>query len=195
MIFPSLVAHTEALPEIASKWPISDLLSFEILSSVWGHVLIQFIFQICLFFAVEEESWYTEPAYDVTGVDVSSDQNTVLFLFTLFVYISLSMILAVGPPFRKYVWTNGKLNSFYHHSFLRLVPYLVCFILLTAFSLFLLFITVDSISVYFSMRQIGNSYRFTILLVVSIYFIVAYIWEQVCNRCLRGFINRFILVI
>jgi hypothetical protein len=101
------VAHTEALREIAPKWPISDLLSIEMLSSVGGHVLIQFIFQISLFFAVRVYSWYTEPAYDVTGEDVTSDENTSLFLFANFIYITTSMILAVGPPFRKYVWTNS----------------------------------------------------------------------------------------
>lgn len=90
---------------ISSKFPVSELFSLEVLSSFIGHTLIQLGFQAFIFFNLRTRPWYVLiPAED--DEYVISYENTVLFYFCNFVYISLSWILSTGPPFKKHAYTN-----------------------------------------------------------------------------------------
>jgi cation-transporting ATPase 13A2 len=50
---------------------------------------------------------YKPPEVDLENTNIENSQNTALFLFSCFQYILMSVVLSVGPPFRKPMLSNG----------------------------------------------------------------------------------------
>lgn len=54
---------------------------------------------------------YKPPEVDLENTNIENSENTALFLFSCFQYILMSIVLSVGPPFRKPMLSNSKCAS------------------------------------------------------------------------------------
>lgn len=50
---------------------------------------------------------FRPPQVDLENTNIENSENTALFLFSCFQYILISVVLSVGPPFRKPMTSNG----------------------------------------------------------------------------------------
>ncbi|KAF9125309.1 hypothetical protein BGX30_000523 [Mortierella sp. GBA39] len=92
LILPIAVfmGRTEAFPVLHPKRPTANLVSKKVLTSLIGQILIQSLFQGCLFVVVRHQPWYTPPDYDPAEKNI--DCPFVLITVTL-VLTSAIMVL------------------------------------------------------------------------------------------------------
>lgn len=92
--------------KLVTKRPTANLVSPKILIPLLCQIFVLALFQIGLWLQVKKEPWYVEP---VPGGDdeVKLSDNTVLFLFSNFQYILMSVVLSVGPPYREPISKNN----------------------------------------------------------------------------------------
>ncbi|CEP11235.1 hypothetical protein [Parasitella parasitica] len=111
LILPIAVymGHTAAWPFLDRKRPTASLVSKKVLTSLIGQILINSSFQFLSYWAVHQQSWYTPPVFDPNGENIECLENTVLFLISSYQYMLIAVVFSVGPPYRKPLWTNGKL--------------------------------------------------------------------------------------
>lgn len=131
LILPLAIFMSWSKPyeKLVTKRPTANLVSPKILIPLIYHILVTLIFQLIVWFSVQTESWYQKP---IPGGDdeVKSSDNTVLFFFTNFQYILISVLLSVGPPYRE--------------SMIKNHPYIFNLIMATLLSIALFFIDTDS---------------------------------------------------
>ncbi|KAG0284884.1 hypothetical protein BGZ96_010787 [Linnemannia gamsii] len=108
LILPIAVfmGRTEAYPVLSPKRPTANLVSKKVLTSLIGQILIQSLFQGCLFVIVRHQPWYTPPDYDPAEKNIDCIENTVLFLLSCFQYLLVAIVFSVGPPYRKPMSSN-----------------------------------------------------------------------------------------
>ncbi|CEG69341.1 hypothetical protein RMATCC62417_05429 [Rhizopus microsporus] len=111
LILPIAVymGYTGAWPHLYHKRPTASLVSKKVLVSLIGQIVITSGFQMIAYWAVHQQSWYKEPIFDPDGENITCFENTVLFLISSFQYILVAVVFSVGPPYRKPLWTNGRL--------------------------------------------------------------------------------------
>ncbi|ODV98495.1 hypothetical protein PACTADRAFT_184935 [Pachysolen tannophilus NRRL Y-2460] len=99
------MSWSEPFPKLFVKRPTANLISPKILIPLVCNILLLMAFQIFIWLFAQSEPWYIKP---VPGGDdaVDSTDNTVLFEFSNYQYIIAAVVLAVGPPYRKPVFTN-----------------------------------------------------------------------------------------
>lgn len=107
LILPLAIFMSWSKPhdKLIAKRPSANLVSMKILSGLVFNILILLIFQLIIWNWVQTEPWYVKP---VPGDDenVKSFDNSVLFLFTNFQYILISILLTEGPPYRQPLYEN-----------------------------------------------------------------------------------------
>ncbi|KAF9147252.1 hypothetical protein BG015_011143 [Linnemannia schmuckeri] len=108
LILPIAVfmGRTQAYPVLSPKRPTANLVSKKVLTSLIGQILIQSLFQGCLFVIVRHQPWYTPPDYDPAEKNIDCIENTVLFLLSCFQYLLVAIVFSVGPPYRKPMSSN-----------------------------------------------------------------------------------------
>ncbi|CAN3376596.1 hypothetical protein DIURU_002655 [Diutina rugosa] len=138
--------------KLVTKRPTANLVSPKILIPLLCQIFVLALFQIGLWLQVKKEPWYVEP---VPGGDdeVKSSDNTVLFLFSNFQYILMSVVLSVGPPYREPISKN--------------TPYLINLVVSTLISIALF--AVDGNSKTGDLMQLTNLSRgfYWLLLVMA----------------------------
>jgi len=99
------MAYTRAYEYLAPKLPAGALISFPVISSVVGQLVIQGGFQVLSYLLLVSTDFYRSTESEVENPEPSYE-NTVLFLVSssqlLFVCISFS----IGPPFRETAFKN-----------------------------------------------------------------------------------------
>lgn len=111
LILPIAVymGHTDAWPQLHRKRPTASLVSKKVLTSLIGQIVINSSFQLISYWAVHRQSWYKAPVFDPDGENIMCLENTVLFLVSSYQYMLIAVVFSVGPPYRKPLWTNGRL--------------------------------------------------------------------------------------
>jgi cation-transporting ATPase 13A3/4/5 len=108
LILPVAVAmgRSGSYHKIYHKAPTSNLVSFKVLVSLIGQIIIQILFQFHIFFWGRRQSWYETPEQKGDGKTILSYENTLLFYVSCFQYIVGALVFSVGPPYRQPITTN-----------------------------------------------------------------------------------------
>ncbi|ORX61100.1 hypothetical protein BCR36DRAFT_408082 [Piromyces finnis] len=108
LILPIAVAmgRSGSYHKIYHKAPTSNLVSFKVLVSLIGQIVIQMIFQFHIFFWTKKQTWYEAPEQKGDGKTVLCYENTLLFYISCFQYIVGALVYSVGPPYRQPITTN-----------------------------------------------------------------------------------------
>lgn len=108
LILPIAVfmGRTEAFPVLNPKRPTANLVSKKVLTSLIGHILIQFTFQGIIFTTVRRQEWYKPPVYHRGEKNIECFENTAMFLLSCFQYLLVAVVFSVGPPYRKPMASN-----------------------------------------------------------------------------------------
>ena len=130
------MALTSAYEAIVIRRPIGSLMSPRVIISLLGQIILQLIFQVIIFVILRTQSWFVPLVPDPDSSNYYCYENTTLFLFSIFQYISGSVVFSVGKPFRKPLYTNGgHLFPPAPSSLLcRLTPLLCCLYLRVVFA-------------------------------------------------------------
>jgi len=107
-LFVFVVGRSLPYPVLHVKRPPASLVSKKMLSSLIGLIIIQIIFQMIIFYWVQNQSFYTPFEADPNVKDVSCYENTVVFLLSCFQYILVAVVISVGPPYREKMIKNCK---------------------------------------------------------------------------------------
>ncbi|KAJ5095152.1 cation-transporting ATPase [Penicillium argentinense] len=99
---------TGPYPTLSRKRPTADLVSRKVLTPLLGQISLVVLSQLVIFETVQKQPWYLPPHLDLEKSNIVNSQNTSLFLFSCFQYILTSIVLSVGPPFRRPMTQNGK---------------------------------------------------------------------------------------
>jgi len=114
LILPLAVAmgRSKSYQKIHPKAPSANLISFKVLVSLLGQVVIQMIFQFYIFIWSKRQPWYEAPEDTSDGETVYCVENTVLFYVSCFQYVASALVFSVGPPYRQPVIKNYLLILF-----------------------------------------------------------------------------------
>ncbi|KAI5969729.1 hypothetical protein CANMA_001191 [Candida margitis] len=158
------MSWSKPYPKLALKRPTANLVSPKILIPLVCNILLLLLFQMLTWSWVKKEPWYIKP---VPGNDdeVSSSDNTVLFLFSNFQYILIAVILNQGPPYRAPIQKN--------------VPFLLNLVAALALSTALFFVNVDSsFGDLMQLTRLGSYFYYYILLLAGLNFVLMVLGEK-----------------
>ncbi|OOF92274.1 hypothetical protein ASPCADRAFT_210710 [Aspergillus carbonarius ITEM 5010] len=102
---------TNPYPVLSQKRPTADLVSRKVLVPLLGQIAICVLTQLVAFQTVQLQPWFQPPRIDLDESNIENSENTVLFLVSSFQYILSSVVLSVGPPFRKPMSSNKPFLS------------------------------------------------------------------------------------
>ncbi|EHA22475.1 hypothetical protein ASPNIDRAFT_214148, partial [Aspergillus niger ATCC 1015] len=102
---------TKPNPVLSRKRPTADLVSRKVLIPLLGQITICIVTQLIAFETVKSQPWFQPPQLDLEESNIENSENTVLFLLSCFQYILSSVVLSVGPPFRRPMSSNKPFLS------------------------------------------------------------------------------------
>ena len=82
--------------------------------SLGVHVILIISFQMAAELYLWKQEWYI-PHVPKNDKDRACHDNYAVFAVSVFQLISLAFIFSKGPPYRKPIYTNCKLNSIFTH--------------------------------------------------------------------------------
>ncbi|KAL4902464.1 hypothetical protein BDW74DRAFT_158641 [Aspergillus multicolor] len=97
---------TDPYDILSRKRPTADLVSRKVLTPLIGQIILTVIVQLLAYKSVQSEPWFKAPNVNLGEDNIENSENTVLFLTSSFQYILASVILSVGPPYRKPMRSN-----------------------------------------------------------------------------------------
>lgn len=170
LILPLAIFQSWSKPseKIIIKRPTANLVSAKILITLVFNILTLLIFQVLLWKLIQTESWYERP---VPGDDenVKSYDNSVLFLFSNFQYILISLLLTEGKPYREPIHKNRP----------YLINVTICILLSS------LLFTIDSNSGFGNVFQVVNL-PVKYYLIIWAFSLVNWLVMQTLNKYVYG---------
>ncbi|CAO3644376.1 unnamed protein product [Cunninghamella echinulata] len=166
LILPIAVymGYTEAWPHLYHKRPTASLVSKKVLTSLFGHIIINSGFQLIGYWVVHQQSWYTPPEFDPDGENISCYENTVLFLISSYQYILVAVVFSVGPPYRQPLYTNGR--------------FMLTLVILVMFTTLCLLFPNDFLMDMLELELLPFGFRVCLLFLVTINFSIGWIYEK-----------------
>ncbi|KAL2813331.1 hypothetical protein BDW59DRAFT_154862 [Aspergillus cavernicola] len=116
---------TAPYPILSRKRPTADLVSRKVLTPLLGQITISILTQLVAYKWVQTQPWFKAPNPDLGEDNIENSENTVLFLISSLQYILASIVLSIGPPFRKPMSSN--------------MPFLTVIVIDLIFSCYMLF--------------------------------------------------------
>lgn len=109
---------------------------------------------------------YTPPVIDPDELDITSYENTSLFLLSSFQYILVAAVFCVGPPYRKPLYTNRWL--------------VLALVALSGFSLYTLFMPTTSFTFrLLEFIELPHEFHLELLLLIIANVGLSWAFEQV----------------
>lgn len=165
------MAWTHASSKLASRLPLRRLVGVPVIMSLVGQILIQVIFVVLAVGMLMWASFYIPYHADTTKDRYDPDalrgyENTVVFLVSIFQYITTSAVLAMGRPWRKHIFTN--------------VMYTTILVTLTSLSIILLLAPqwIYVISNWLSIVDLEFAFRLKLAGLVAVNCLVTYSYEK-----------------
>ncbi|GAA94241.1 uncharacterized protein L969DRAFT_86359 [Mixia osmundae IAM 14324] len=158
------MGRTAPYPRIHPKRPTANLISKKVLTSLIGQMIITTAFQFGVFFYVRAQPWYRPPKINPDVLKTKNDENSALFLLSSFQYIIVAVIFCVGPPYRQPIHTNVLL--------------LVTIVILSAFSLFAMFVEHGKIYKLLDLVHFPREFHLELLLLVILNALFSWVWEH-----------------
>jgi cation-transporting ATPase 13A3/4/5 len=170
-ILMSRYAPSKAL---VARQPTAKLISPDILTAILGHIAIQALVQVFVYFV------YAAPLavnWDVpfTGEDPNTyhPSTSVMFLFSAFLYIGTALIFSAGRPFRERVYWP-------------FVMYAMVGLLAT---LSILAFRMQRLEDWLDLTFVPTSTRLGIAVAGGVYFAIAFVFDQLMVSPLAAFIG------
>ena len=119
------MGYTGPYHRLVMQRPLGTLAGVHVMLSLALHTILLIIFQISALKYLQNQSWFVtlvitmvilllwlhryEPIQpDVNSGNILSSENTVLFQFSIFQYVSLAVAMSTAAPYRKPLYTNSK---------------------------------------------------------------------------------------
>ena len=109
IIFPLewFLAMTKPYSRLTHHYPVADLISFPVMTSILIHSLIVFAFQFGGYRILKNHyGWENICDFDDNDSPLPCHENTIYFLISLFQYLGLAIAFFVSKPFRQHIYTN-----------------------------------------------------------------------------------------
>jgi cation-transporting ATPase 13A3/4/5 len=110
------MSYTRPHDILSRKKPIARLISWPVLISIVGQIIIIAWTQIVMYAITVQQDWYVdllELNSEVEDYDESLTYScAAVFIFSIFQYIGTVIAFSVGKPFRKEFWTNWSFCFF-----------------------------------------------------------------------------------
>ncbi|CDR99761.1 uncharacterized protein SPSC_05204 [Sporisorium scitamineum] len=166
--------HTPIHP----RAPTANLVSVKVLISLIGQVVICGTFQICAFYYVRRQPWYTPPIIDPDAeLNSSNPENSAVFLISSFQYTIGCLVYTTGYPYRKNPITNVWLMA--------------SVTLLLLFSLYALFTPEGLVADVLGLVRFPRSFRVKLFVAVVVNTLLSFVFEGV----LAKYVVRLVKVI
>ncbi|WAQ80682.1 hypothetical protein PtA15_1A20 [Puccinia triticina] len=154
------MGRTHPYGRIAAKRPTANLVSKRVLTSLLGQVLINSTIQLLVFLRVASQHEPIQVPANGEKLPTTNQENSALFLVSIFQYILVAATFSVGPPYRKPIFSNYLL--------------VLCLLILGGFSLNLLF--VDSGFLFNLLELVSLDYALRLELLLWIFFNIFSSW-------------------
>jgi len=135
-----------------------------VLTPLLGQMAICLAVQLAVYFLVQLQPWYIPPVIDPNHSNIENSQNTSLFLTSCYQYVLASIILSVGPPFRKPMTQN--------------FPYVSTIFIAIAFITYLLLDPSKWLMDFMELTEMSSDFKFLIVLIALVGFIVSWFGEK-----------------
>ena len=103
--FAFFFGKTEAYGKLAKEPPTSSLVSFTPLFSLTVHTIIIALFELIVFYAVQQFDWFT-PFVPKDEFLYDCYENYSVFSMSTFQYAIIAIVFSRGKPYRKAIYTN-----------------------------------------------------------------------------------------
>ena len=107
IILPISISMANSGPyhTLAKVLPPGNLFSFSILGSLFGHLVINLVFQVSAFLLMLPFDWY-ESSDSTTDKPEACDDNTSIFVIACFQVLIAGLVFNIGPPYRRETLEN-----------------------------------------------------------------------------------------
>ncbi|XP_033114809.1 probable cation-transporting ATPase C1672.11c [Anneissia japonica] len=127
---------------ISMRKPITHLMSVPIVFSFTSQTVVQAIFQTSCYFILILQPWFVPLEPDTSSKNILCFETTTLVIYSFFQYIIMAFLFTPGKPFRTPMYKNK--------------PYTISFIVLTLFTLMLLFVPPEPINKFFEFVELPS---------------------------------------
>jgi cation-transporting P-type ATPase 13A2 len=156
------MSRTGPYNNLDRRRPIGHLISFTVLFSVIGQILIQIGFQTAIFYYLRTQDWFVPLKPDDTK-RAACHETTVIFYAALPQYLIVVIAFSVGKPFRTPMYSNPSLT--------------LTLIFLILLNLLFLFYPFGFIKSFLQLAYIPMKFRFVLLGISIGNFLFSYLWE------------------
>ncbi|CAN6655068.1 vacuolar cation-transporting ATPase Ypk9p [Trichomonascus vanleenenianus] len=167
LILPIAIFMAWAKPyeKLSKKRPTANLVSRKVLLPLISEIVIFSAFQFLIWGLVRTQPWYSPPVLGGEDDELTSSDNSALFIFSCFQYIFIAVILSVGPPYRQPMYKN--------------LPFLGTIAFTTGFTLAIMFLVpADSgFGRYIQISYMSLDFKFILAVMTLFNFLASYFAE------------------
>eukprot|EP00771_Trimastix_marina_P002919 gnl/Trimastix_PCT/4093.p1 GENE.gnl/Trimastix_PCT/4093~~gnl/Trimastix_PCT/4093.p1 ORF type:complete len:1496 (-),score=347.32 gnl/Trimastix_PCT/4093:114-4601(-) len=158
------MGYTDPYDQLVKQRPSGSLISFSVLSSLFGQMAVILLGQLGAYTLLSFQSWFVPLHPDPDKNNIICYENTTLFLFTSLQYIWIVYVLSISKPFRKPFYTNYL--------------FLLSLVALSAAALWLFLYPFSWMRHLFNTRWLPLSFRLTLFAICMGSLLVSWAYER-----------------
>lgn len=162
------MGRTHPYGRIAAKRPTANLVSKRVLTSILGQILINSTIQLLVFCRITSQHPPTQPPDPGAKLPTTNQENSALFLVSIFQYILVAATFSVGPPYRRPIFSNYFL--------------VICLSILGGFSLHLLFLDSGLLFDLFELVHLDYALRLELLIWILFNIFSSWVFENYATQ-------------